>query len=63
MSSKKKACKRDKIFYEGDECPICKGNQFVLNWKGRVFIVDPKNSTIAKKVGYEIEGEYAIKVT
>ncbi|MBI4451529.1 DNA-directed RNA polymerase subunit E'' [Candidatus Woesearchaeota archaeon] len=61
--TKKKACKRCKVFVEGTECPACKSNQFVLNWKGRVFILDPSRSDIAKKIGVTATGEYAIKVT
>ncbi len=61
--SKKKACKKCKIFVEGDECPICKGGQFILNWKGRILIADAERSDIAKKIGVKVKGEYAIKVT
>ncbi len=61
--SKKKACKRCKYFFEGEECPQCKTTQFVTNWKGRIYIIDSKNSSIAKKIGVEVDGEYAIKVT
>ena len=61
--SKKKACKSCKIFYEGQECPICKTSQAVTNWKGRINIIDSKESTIAKKIGIDKDGEYAIKVT
>ena len=61
--SKKKACKRCKYFFEGDECNLCKSAQFVTNWKGRIFIIDSKNSGIAHKIGAEADGEYAIKVT
>jgi len=60
---KKKACKKCKIFVEGSECSICKGNQFVQNWKGRIYISDSSRSDIAKKIGVEQKGEYAIKVT
>ena len=60
---KKKACKKCKIFVEGNECSICKGNQFVQNWKGRIHITDASRSDIAKKIGVEQKGEYAIKVT
>jgi len=60
---KKKACKTCKIFVDGDECPICKGSQFVTNWKGRLFILDANKSEIAKKTGAKVKGEYAIKVT
>lgn len=59
---KKKACKKDKIFVEKDVCPICKGNQFTENWKGRVMIFDVNNSEIAKKTNITVKGEYAIKI-
>ncbi|MBI4146375.1 DNA-directed RNA polymerase subunit E'' [Candidatus Woesearchaeota archaeon] len=61
--SKKNACKKCKYLYDGHECPLCKSAQPVPNWKGRVFVVDQKNSGIAKKIGAEQEGEYAIKVS
>ncbi|MEK6849422.1 MAG: transcription elongation factor subunit Spt4 [Nanoarchaeota archaeon] len=61
--SKRKACRRCKVFVDGDECPNCKSNQFVLNWKGRMTFTDAKKSDIAKKVGVAVDGEYAIKVT
>ena len=61
--SKKKACKRCKMFIDGDECPNCKTSQFVTNWKGRIYIINAKQSGIAKKIGSEADGEYAIKVT
>ncbi|MBI1969992.1 DNA-directed RNA polymerase subunit E'' [Candidatus Woesearchaeota archaeon] len=60
--TKKKACKQCRIFVEGNECPICKGNQFVLNWKGRLCITNIEKSRIGKKIGLEREGEYVIKV-
>ncbi len=58
----KKVCKKCKIFVEGTACPICKGNQFSENWKGRVYIADPQKSIIAKNMGIAEKGEYAIKV-
>ncbi len=60
---KKKACKKCKVFVEGDECPFCKGNQFVTNWKGRIHILDANKSEIAKKIEIKVKGEYAIKVS
>ena len=59
---KKKVCKKCKLFVEGNECPVCKGNQFSLNWQGRLYIVDPNKSEIGKKIGISAKGEYAIKV-
>ncbi len=60
---KKKACKKCKMFVEGTICPVCKGSQFSTNWKGRLHILDANKSGIAKKIGYTIVGEYAIKVS
>ncbi|HLC52746.1 MAG TPA: transcription elongation factor subunit Spt4 [Candidatus Nanoarchaeia archaeon] len=59
---KKKVCKKCKLFVEGETCPSCKGNSFTNNWQGRVYITNPVHSMIAKKVGMEAKGEYAIKV-
>ncbi|MBD3248598.1 DNA-directed RNA polymerase subunit E'' [Candidatus Woesearchaeota archaeon] len=60
--AKKKVCKKCKIFVEGNECPVCKGNKFSTNWQGRINILDTGRSSIAKKIGVQMEGEYAIKV-
>jgi RNA polymerase subunit RPABC4/transcription elongation factor Spt4 len=58
---KKKICKNCKLFVEGAECPLCKGKQFVSNWKGRIAVVDFSRSRIAEKIGMKANGEYAIK--
>jgi len=49
LMAKKKVCKKCKLFVDGSECPICKGNKFTQNWQGRLFILDPNKSHIAKK--------------
>ena len=59
---KKKACKKCKIFVDGDECPVCKGSQFSTNWQGRITILDNEKSVVSKKMNIEAKGEYAIKV-
>ncbi|MCK5107444.1 MAG: DNA-directed RNA polymerase, subunit E'' [Nanoarchaeota archaeon] len=58
----KKACKKCKLFVEGETCPNCKGNQFSTNWQGRLIIIDPSKSVVAQKIGIKAKGEYAIKV-
>lgn len=58
----RKVCKNCKMFVKGDVCPNCKGNQFATNWKGRIAILDPEKSIIAKKIGVALKGEYAIKI-
>jgi len=57
----KKACKKCKIFIDGNKCPLCDGNEFTESWKGRLYIIDAKNSEIAEKIGIKSKGEYAIK--
>jgi DNA-directed RNA polymerase subunit E" len=59
--STRKVCKNCKIFVKGDQCPICKGNQFTTTWKGRVHVLDASKSEIAKKMGIAVKGEYAIR--
>ncbi len=61
MTKKKKVCKKCKIFVEDDKCPICKGNQFVENWKGRIIVLDTEKSQLAKKMDIKKKGIYAIK--
>ena len=57
----KKACKKCKMIYEGDKCPGCGSSEFVDNFKGRVVILKPEESEIAKKVNITKPGTYAIK--
>jgi len=59
---KRKVCKKCKLFVEGSECPVCKGNQFSTNWQGRINILDANKSIIANKVDIKVKGEYVIKV-
>ena len=60
--AKKKACKKCKVFVDGEQCPICKNSNFTNNWQGRLFITDVERSMIAKNVHATVKGEYAIKV-
>lgn len=59
---KKKVCRTCKLFVEGDVCPVCKRDSFATQWQGRIVFVDAGNSFIAKQMGVEQNGEYAIKV-
>ncbi len=60
--AKKKACKKCKLFVEGDVCPSCKHNVFTTSWQGRLYVTDIENSAVSKKIDIKIKGEYAIKV-
>ena len=60
---KPKACKNCKIIYEGDKCPKCgaESSEATESWKGKVAILNPKQSEIAKKLKVNERGTYAIK--
>ena len=60
--AKKKACKKCKLFVEGDTCPVCGSTSFTTSWQGRLFVSDVNKSMIGKEVKIEVKGEYAIKV-
>ena len=60
--AKKKACKKCRYFFEGNECPACKSNQVASTWQGRIHVVDNNKSEIAKKLDIKVKGEYAIKI-
>ena len=57
----KKVCKKCKIFVEGDKCPICGESDLTETWKGRVIILNPEASEIAKNIKVTKAGSYAIK--
>lgn len=58
----RKVCRKCKLFVEGNECPLCHGNQFSESWKGRIIFFDAEKSEIAKRTSTKVKGEYTIKV-
>ena len=59
---KEKACKVCKKIYEdGDKCPRCDSKESTDSFKGRIYVLDSKNSEIAQKLNITGEGEFAIK--
>ena len=40
---------------------IAKGMKELETWKGRLIVINPDKSEIAKKIGITVKGEYAIK--
>lgn len=62
MAKKAKACKKCRFIYEeGDKCPKCGSNVSTENWKGRIEIVHPDKSEIAKELKLAEKGVYTIK--
>ncbi|MEK6758041.1 MAG: transcription elongation factor subunit Spt4 [Nanoarchaeota archaeon] len=59
---KSKACKVCNIIYEsGDKCPRCGSKESTESFKGRIVIVNPEESEIAKKLNIKEKGNFAIK--
>ncbi len=45
-----------------DRCPIHPDAKLAEAWKGKIIVLDPQNSEIAKKMNITDKGEYAIRV-
>ncbi len=59
---KQKACKICNIIYEtGDKCPKCGSKESTEGFKGRIVVLDPEKSEIAKKLNLKDKGNFAIK--
>ena len=58
----RQACKKCRRILAGNECPVCGKGKLTKDWKGRIYIIDPEKSELAKKVGLKEAGEYAVRV-
>jgi len=61
MAKKKKSkiCKR---IYVGEKCPNCESKESTEGFKGRIIVINPEKSEIAKKLNIKEKGNFAIKV-
>jgi RNA polymerase subunit RPABC4/transcription elongation factor Spt4 len=63
MVVKREVCKKTKKFMDDPNFKGHKADQgTTTSWHGRIYVVDPNKSEIAKIMGLEEQGEYAIKV-
>ena len=61
--TKPKACKIcNKIYEEGEKCPRCGAKESTDSFKGRIVVVNPEKSEIAKEMGITVPGKYAIRI-
>jgi DNA-directed RNA polymerase subunit E" len=58
----KQACKLCKRLTLKDACQNHQDAKLTPNWKGRIIILDPVQSDLAKKLGITEAGEYAMRV-
>lgn len=59
--AKQKACKICNRIYEGDKCPQCGSKESTESFKGRIIILNPEKSEIAKNLNIKEKGNFAIK--
>jgi DNA-directed RNA polymerase subunit E" len=59
---KQKACKICKQIYDEDKCPNCESKEAIEGFKGRIVVINPEKSEIAKKLNIHKKGNFAIKV-
>ena len=60
--AKEKACKHCKLIYEGETCPSCNKKEFSDTFKGKVDIVNPEKSELARQLKINKKGLYAIRI-
>ena len=59
-----KACRNcRKVIEEGSKCPNCGEESFTTFWRGFVMLINPEQSEIAKKMGIEQPGKYALRLS
>lgn len=56
-----KACKQCSIITEQDSCQNC-GSPTSKEWQGYVIILDHTKSEIAKRMGINVNGKFALRV-
>lgn len=61
MTKDLRACKKCRYLSTEKICPIC-GGETSKEWQGYLIIIDYTKSEIAKKMGIEHNGRYALKV-
>ncbi len=57
-----KVCKLCHRIVTGQICQICNSTELTSDWSGYIVIIDPVKSQIAKKLGVNLAGKYALKV-
>jgi len=58
----KQACRICKRLTMKEACPYHPDAKLATTWKGRIIILDPEKSELAKKLGITEAGEYAMRV-
>ena len=60
--AEERACKSCKFVFEGSKCPKCGSEDVTEGFKGKIIVLKPEESEIAKNIKIKEKGTYAIKV-
>lgn len=55
-----KSCRE--IINEGDKCPSCGSENIADSFKGKIVVLNPEKSEIAKNLKHNKKGAFAIKI-
>ena len=58
---KQKACKICKTIHETEKCSKCDSKESTEGFKGRIVVLNPEKSEIAKKLDIKDKGNFAIR--
>ena len=50
------------MVYEGSSCPNCQSTDSADSFKGKITVIDPENSEIAKNIGIKGKGVFAVRL-
>ena len=57
-----RACKSCRTVHNLTKCPKCGSSEFSTTFKGKIVIINPEESEVAKKLKLREKGVYAIKL-
>ncbi len=60
--AKEKVCKQCKMIYEGAKCPQCGNSEHSDSYKGKVVVLNPEISEIAKNLKITKKGNFALRM-
>ncbi len=58
-----KACKKCRRIVTGDVCPVCTESILTKSWEGYIYLTQLEGSEVAKEIGANTPGKYALKIT
>ena len=61
--AKEKACKACRSVYTGPKCTSCGSTEGVDTFKGKVTVLNPEESEVAKKLNLSKKGEFALRLS